>query len=59
MGDYENQGNYRNQGGQVGSSEQTNRGDNEKQENRQVGPRGSQDHGGLQEAGEAQDHGGP
>ena len=59
MGDYENKGNYRNQGGQVGSSEQTNHGDNEKQENRPLGPRGSQDHGRLQEPGEAQDHGEP
>ena len=59
MGDYENQGNHRNQGGQVGSSEQTNHGDNEKQENRQVGPREPHDDGRLQEAGETQDHGGP
>lgn len=57
MGDYESQGNYRNQGGQVGSSEQTNHGDNEKQENRQVGPRGPQDDGRLQEPREPPDHG--
>ena len=32
--------------------------DDEKQENRQVGPRGPQDDGRLQEAGESQDQGG-